>query len=244
MKKLIIIIPAYNEQDRIGKTLRSYHQFFAALKQQGELDFEFVVVLNGCKDNTLGVVQEVQEVFGEDEIHILDLIEAGKGLAVIEGFKDALTRPNDYIGFVDADMATEPPYFFELIDQIGDYDGIIASRYMKGSTVKPPRPWIKEWGRKLIYNKMVKSLFGLDYEDTQCGAKLFKPELIEAIIDDMSEGQWAFDVELLYLAKKHGFRVVEVPTVWFDQEGSKLDTFGGGIKMLRRLVQLRRHHKN
>jgi glycosyltransferase involved in cell wall biosynthesis len=241
MDKISIIIPAHNEEHRIDDTLREYYHYFKGLQDQEKVDFEIVVVLNGCNDNTADVVKQIMTSSG-NEIRLLDLTEAGKGLAIIAGFKDALSRPNDYIGFVDADMATEPYYFYELYEQISDHDGVIASRYMPASEIYPPRPLIKKWGRKLIYNQVVHLLFGLRYADAQCGAKLFKRSLIETVVDQMSEGQWAFDVELLYLAKKHGFDVVEVPTVWTDKAGSKLQTFSSGIGMLRSLWKLKKLH--
>lgn len=241
MNKIAIIIPAYNEADRIGKTLTTYAHFFTALKDQSLVDFEIIVVLNGCRDNTIDVVRDEQK--RHEEIRIIDLVQAGKGLAIIAGFKDALTRDNAYIGFVDADMATEPEYFYDLYTHMNGHDGVIASRYMAGSKIYPPRPWIKEWGRRLIYNNLVYALFGIRYIDTQCGAKLFKRELVAHIVDTMSEGQWAFDVELLYLAKRAGYTVIEIPTVWSDQAGSKLATYSAGIRMLRSLFKLAAHHK-
>lgn len=241
MNKISIIIPAHNEEHRIGDTLREYYHYFKGLQDQEKIDFEILVVLNGCNDNTASVVQQIMVSCGS-EIRILDLKEAGKGLAIIAGFKDALSRPNDYIGFVDADMATEPYYFYELYQEIDGHDGVIASRYMPASEIYPSRPLIKKWGRKLIYNQMVRLLFGLRYADAQCGAKLFKRGLIKTVVYQMSEGQWAFDVELLYLAKKHGFDVIEVPTVWTDKVGSKLQTFSSGIGMLRSLWKLKKLH--
>lgn len=241
MDKISIIIPAHNEQDRIEDTLREYYQYFKDLQDQEKIDFEILVVLNGCNDNTIGVLQQIMASSG-NEIKMLDLKEAGKGLAIIAGFKDALLRSNDYIGFVDADMATEPYYFYELYQEMSNHDGVIASRYLPASEIYPERPLIKKWGRKLIYNQIVRLLFGLRYADAQCGAKLFKRSLIKAVVHHMSEGQWAFDVELLYLAKKHGFDVVEVPTVWTDKAGSKLQTFSSGIGMLRSLWKLKKLH--
>src|SRR5262245_18912199 len=103
MKKLSIIIPAHNEASRIGKTLIHYTEFFNELKRNHHLDYEIVVVLNGCKD---GTKQVVENHINDGPIRIIDLHQAGKGLALTAGFKDALTRNNDLIGFVDADMAT------------------------------------------------------------------------------------------------------------------------------------------
>ena len=243
MKKQSIIIPAHNEQDRIGVTLEAYGAFFAQKEQEGKVASEVLVVLNGCSDNTAEVVKKAQERY--PSISMIDLQAAGKGLAIIAGFADALERQeNDFIGFVDADMATEPHYYYELFEKLGSHDGLIASRYMPASKISPARPWIKSWGRKIVYNTMVRALFDITYVDYQCGAKLFKREVVASIVHDMQEGQWAFDVEVLYLAKKHGFSIGEIPTVWVDKEGSKLATYSSGIKMLRSLFELKRQHAN
>src|SRR6266404_6576510 len=106
--KLSIVIPAYNEENRIERTLRTYHKFFS----EKNMPFELVVVLNGCKDNTIGVVEGVRKDLAANNIVIMDLPQAGKGLAIKAGFADALTRPNDVIGFVDADMATKPDAYY------------------------------------------------------------------------------------------------------------------------------------
>lgn len=235
--KVSIIIPAYNEEKRIERTLRAYHTFFS---EHHENTFELLVVLNGCKDNTLGVVTKVRNELG-GAIRIIDLKPAGKGLAIKTGFADALTRDNDLIGFVDADMATAPQAFYDLINNIDKYDGIIASRYMPGAQVFPPRPFYKEWGRKIVYHSLVWLLFGLKYYDFQCGAKLFKRSVLETITPLLTVHQWAFDVELLYLCKKYKFKIREYPTVWHDQADSKL-TLRGGIRMLSSLFKLRFRH--
>lgn len=242
MNRLSIIIPAYNEEQRIGRTLDAYAQYAAQRQIEQGLQTELLVVLNGCKDNTEGVVQQAQGQFPEI-IRYITSPKAGKGLAVIAGFNDALTRSNDLIGFVDADMATAPNYFYQLVEEIGGNDGIIASRYMPGAQVFPPRPYVKDLGRKIFYNRKVKKLFGLNLYDYQCGAKLFKRDAVQAVVDHMSEGQWAFDVELLYLMHRNGATLREIPTVWHDQEGSKLATFGAGIKMLGALDRLHEHHQ-
>ena len=231
--KLSITIPAYNEEERIAKTLHTYHQFFS----DKNIPFELVVVLNGCRDNTLGVVEKVRDELQTNNIIIIDLIQAGKGLAIQAGFADALTRDNDLIGFVDADMATLPEAFYDLVEKINGNDGIIASRYMPGAQISPPRPVYKRYGSRIIYEPLVWLLFGLSYYDFQCGAKLFKRHVIETIISQLTVKQWAFDVELLYLAKKAGFKVIEVPTVWSDQAGSKL-TLRGGTRMLGALFNV------
>lgn len=225
--KLSIVIPAYNEENRIEKTLRAYHQFFS----EKHMPFELVVVLNGCKDNTIGVVERIRKDLATNSIIIIDLPQAGKGLAIKAGFADALTRSNDLIGFVDADMATKPDAYYDLVANLNGNDGIIASRYMPGAQISPPRPAYKRYGSKLVYEPLLWLLFGLSYYDFQCGAKLLKRNVLEKVTPQLTVKQWAFDAELLYLCKKAGFTVIEIPTVWEDQAESKL-TLKGGVRML------------
>jgi len=239
--KISIIIPAYNEEGRIERTVRAYHQFFSEKQQQNNLAFELVIVLNGCKDKTLRVVEQVRNDLGS-QIIVINLREAGKGLAIKAGFADALTRENDLIGFVDADMATAPTAFYDLIMNSNNADGVIASRYMPGAKITPERPAYKRWGSRLIYEPYVWLLFGLSYYDYQCGAKLFKRAVIERITPQLTVAQWAFDVELLYLCKKNGFIIKEIPTVWHDQADSKL-TLRGGLRMFGALFDVWKRHK-
>jgi len=238
--KVSIIVPAHNEEKRIERTLKTYITFFENVKKFKDLETRFIVVLNGCSDNTYEVVSKLQKQY--NTIEILDKKKAGKGFAVIEGFKHALKEENDLIGFVDADMATLPKYFYDLILNINGADGIIASRYDKESKVTPQRPFIKSWGRKLIFNPLTRLMLGIRYTDFQCGAKLFKPRVLKKIVPHAQLTQWAFDIELLYLCKKYHFSVKEIPTTWHDQDDSKLRLFNSGIKMLGSIIKLRIRH--
>jgi glycosyltransferase involved in cell wall biosynthesis len=240
-KRISIIIPAYNEEKRIKHTLQAYFDFFLQKQHDQKLSFEIIIVLNGCKDNTLRVVENFQK--NHVNCFIMNLKEAGKGLAIKAGFQDALSRSADLIGYVDADMATRPEDFYALIQQMEDktLDGVIASRYMPDSKIYPPRPRIKRWGSFLIYESLISLLFGLRNKDYQCGAKLFKAEVIKKIVPSMTITHWAFDVEILYLCKKFGFKIKEVPTTWHDQAGSKL-RIHSGIRMLGSLFNLRFRH--
>lgn len=238
--KVTVVIPAYNEERRIGKTLEKYGAYFEQKAHNNEMQGELLVVLNGCTDATEQVVAHQQKRF--PFIRMITAAKAGKGLALIEGFKDALTRDNDYIGFVDADMATAPQAYDQLLKEVQGYDGVIASRYIKGAQIFPQRPLIKEWGRRLFFNSTQRLILGLNYQDTQCGAKLFKASVLERLVPLLCIEQWAFDVELLYLCKQKGFTIKEVPTVWHDQDNSKLRVFQAGLPMLGSLFKVRWRH--
>nr|QBM01226.1 undecaprenyl-phosphate 4-deoxy-4-formamido-L-arabinose transferase [uncultured archaeon] len=234
-EKLSIIIPAYNEEKRIGKTLEEYLKFFKERKKKKEIkDFEIIVVLNGCKDNTGKVVKKYEC----KELKILEFEESGKGFAIIQGFKEALKRDNDLIGFVDADMATKPEAFHDLVKHINDYDGIIGSRYVKGAIVNPKQSPQRIIASR-IFNLLIKTLFMIHYKDTQCGAKLFRRKSIEEAINKLIITRWAFDVDLLYCLKMGGFKIKEFQTTWSDREYSKINLKKSGLKMILAVIRLR-----
>ena len=237
MEKPSIIIPAYNEEKRIGRTLEEYSRFFEEKKKIGELkEFEILVVLNACKDNTLGVVKEKQKKY--KEIIFLDFKQGGKGFAIIEGFKDALKRDNKLIGFVDADMATPPEAFYDLIKNIGNFDGILASRWMKESVIKTKQTLLRIITSR-GFNFLVKGILLIPYSDTQCGAKLFKKKAIESVINDLGTTKWAFDIDLIYKLRRKNFRIREIPTIWEDKRGSKLNVIKVPFQMFSSIVRLR-----
>jgi len=231
-KKISIIIPAYNEENRIRKTLEKYAKYFRGEKQ----NFEIVVVINNTKDKTPEICNEVKKKF--KEISILNLKKGGKGFAVTEGFKDSLKRKNDLIGFIDADMATPPTAFYDLIKNIGQADGIIASRWLKGAIIKK-----QTFFRRFVsrgFNFIVRTTFLMNYKDTQCGAKLFKRKVIEEINPLLNLTEWAFDINFLYLCKKKKFKIKEIPTIWEDKEGSKISSVPKtSFQMFSGVVRLR-----
>jgi len=232
-----IVIPAYNEEKRIPKTLEAYGAFFSNLKKTQEIkDFEIIIVINNTTDNTIGVVKRFKSKF--KEINYLNFKEGGKGFAVKEGFKAAIDHQSDLIGFVDADLATPPNAFYGLVRHIRDADGIVASRYLKGSQITPKFSFRRVVVAK-IFNLIVRALFFLNFSDTQCGAKLFKREALKKIIPWLTISQWAFDIDLLYQCKRMGFKIKEIPTQWKEMEESKLDLKKDSIRMLFAVTQLR-----
>jgi len=232
---LSIIIPAHNEEKRIGRTLEQYLKAF-------NKNTEFWVILNACADNTLAVVKEKQSQYSN--LKYLDIKEAiNKGGAIKEGFK---VTQGENIGFVDADLATTPEEYKKLVHNLKRYDGVIASRYAPGAEAKRTlmRRFVSR-GFRLIS----KILFHLPYYDTQCGAKIFKREVIEKILPEMKINNMMFDVELLVLARKYNFKIKEVPTKWQEVESSAL--LGSPFKLIKNsliffktLIQLKLRIKN
>lgn len=219
--KLSIIIPAYNEEKRILKTLEEYNNFFKNLLKN---NFEIIVIPNNCNDNTLKIVQDFAKK--NSHLRIFNISGySGKGGAVMKGFELA---KGDFIGFTDADNSTNPENFFKLYKNIKKFDGIIASRRIKGAIISPKRKLSQELS-SLMFNKIVNLLFNLKYYDTQCGAKLFTKKTTRLLIKNYRENGWIFDVDLLVICRKNNKKILEYPIQWKDNEGSKL-TFLDGIK--------------
>lgn len=229
-------MPAYNEEKRIGNTLKDYSDFFSGIARKKNVEYEILVVINNTSDKTEDVVKKYQRK--DNRIRYLNLVKGGKGYATTEGFKDALKRKNDFIGFVDADLATSAREYWKLIENLGTSDGIIADRYSRGAEITPAFSF-----RRVIvsraFNYLVRILFGFKYRDTQCGAKLFTRRAIEKIIKDLTITQWAYDIDLLYAAEKNGLTIKSFPTQWTEIGGSKLNLVSTSIEMFFAVIQLR-----
>lgn len=234
--RLSIIIPAYNEEKRIEEKLAVYSKYLSNLMKEKKIDYEILVVINATKDKTLEIVKRFSK--SNSNIRYLNLEKGGKGYAIIEGFKDALKRKNDFIGFVDADLATSPEAYYNLLTSTKDADGVIASRYLKSSVVDP-KPTIQRIFASRIYNFLLRLLFSLPYRDTQCGAKIFRRAVLEKIIPSLTITQWAIDIDLIYNARKAGFKIKEAPTVWSDRAYSTINFMQAGPWMALAAVRLR-----
>lgn len=234
--KLALIIPAHNEEKRILGTLEAYAAFLDRRLGHGGIEYEILVVINNTSDGTEAVVRRFAEGCGR--VRYLNLEKGGKGFAVMEGFKAALSGDADLLGFVDADMATPPRSFQDLIDGIGTADATIACRYMPGSIITPRYSFRRTVVAK-CFNALVRGLLGLPFRDTQCGAKLFKRATVLGIIDRIGMSQWAFDVEVLYRIHESGGRIREMPTEWIDVAGSKLKLPNASLGMLFAVARLR-----
>jgi glycosyltransferase involved in cell wall biosynthesis len=229
---LLALIPAYNEEARIEPVLRDYAQFFA---QNYSGAFRLVVVLNGCRDNTLGVVRRVAQDF--PSIRWLDFpARIGKGGALIEGLKLAGTA--DLIGYVDADGATPPRAYLDLVKKIGAADCVIASRWLPGAVIHQSQSGNRQFASR-VFHFIVQTLFWMNIRDTQCGAKVMKRAVAEKIHPALLIADMAFDINLLYSIKRAGYKILEVPTEWTDQVGSKVMLARSSLTMLLSVVRIR-----
>lgn len=229
---VLLLIPAYNEENRIEPVLRDYAQYFRA-HYTGK--FQLMVVLNGCRDNTSGVVARVSKDF--PEVGSMEFAAPiGKGGALIEGLR--LAPLADLIGYVDADGATGPAAFEDLLRHINEADCVIGSRWIKGAILHQSQTGQRQFASR-VFHAIVQGLFWMNIHDTQCGAKVMKRHVAEKIQPSLCIADMAFDINLLYLVKHEKFRVLEVPTEWTDKVGSKVALGRTSTTMLLSVLRLR-----
>jgi glycosyltransferase involved in cell wall biosynthesis len=229
---VLLLIPALNEERRIEPVLRSYAEYFR--KNYGG-KFQLVVVLNGCRDNTLGVVQRVRAEYGEVSAVVFEE-PIGKGGALIEGLR--LAPLADVIGYVDADGATGPAAFADLVRRSGEADCVIGSRWIPGAVLHQMQTGRRQFASR-AFHAIVQLLFWMNIKDTQCGAKVIRRAAMEKIHSSLCIADMAFDINLLYLLRREGFSVLEVPTEWTDKVGSKVALGRTSITMLLSVIRLR-----
>jgi glycosyltransferase involved in cell wall biosynthesis len=226
-----IVIPAHNEEQRIGPMLDSY------LARCGGPEVSFVVALDRCTDRTAEVV--AARAAGDARLRMVEYPKLGKGGVLMETFRacDA-----DLIGFVDADGATPPAEMLRLVEAAAGCDGAIASRRHPAS-VLPARRSLAREVTSAGFAFGMRRLFGLPYEDTQCGAKVFRRGAIERILPLLTSRDFLFDVDVLLVAQQLGFRIATVPTIWIDREGSRLRTAADAKRMAASALRLWLHHR-
>ena len=231
---LLLLIPAYNEEARIEPVLREFGHYF----QNHYLgNFQLVVVLNGCRDNTRGVVECVAKEFSS--ISLLDFPDPiGKGGALIEGLK--LASKAEVIGYVDADGASPPEAFHTLVKRLSEADCIIGSRWLPGAVLHQAQPWLRRFSSR-CFHLVVETLFWMHIKDTQCPCKVMRRAAAEKIHPALQIADLAFDVNLLVSLKRAGFTVKEVPTEWTDKIGSKVSSslFRASLTMFLSVVRVR-----
>jgi len=227
---LSVIIPAHNEEARIAETLLSYT---AAL--QGA-PHELVVALDGCVDRTGDVVKSLQARLPSIKI-VQFPTRLGKGGGVLEGMKRA---SGVWIAFIDADGALRPEEFLNLLTEVqaNGCDGVIGSRYWDRRRIQASYGFLR-WLLSRAFNLFVRVLFRLQFEDTQCGAKIFRREAVEAVLGQIRLTGYAFDVELLWRLEKEGFVIRELPIAWDHKDGSSLKLAQEAPRMFTDIIRMR-----
>ncbi len=213
---LSVIIPAYNEDKRLPKTLEEIDRYL----RRKEYDYEIIVVNDGSTDRTAEVVESLKSKIAN--LRLIDnKINKGKGAVVREGM---LSAKGEYRLFTDADNSTSIDQVENILPEFEKgFDIVIGSRDIKGAVLDPPQPWLRQTilgeGFKLL-RKIVVGLW--EVQDTQCGFKAFKKKVVEDVFPKCKINRFAFDPEILVIAKKMGYKIKETPVYWKNDPQSKV----------------------
>ena len=227
-----IVIPAHNEEARIGPTLRAYAAEFHPL--HGDR-WELVVALNACTDGTRRVVEEAAAECSAIRWTLEDEV-LGKGAAVLAGLREARGAQ---VAFVDADNMVGPDETRKLLGLLSDHD--LAVGWRRHDAALEPRS--RSWPRRVVSGlspMWSRQFLGLSVHDPQCGAKALRHEALDALLPMLRESGWALDLELLVAAKRLGLRVTEAPVVWRHvAEGSKVRLPTAALEVFRATWRLK-----
>jgi dolichyl-phosphate beta-glucosyltransferase len=226
-----IVIPAYNESSRIRPTLDEILRYV----KEHNWDTEIIVVNDGSRDDTAQIIREYGRLHPQ-----IRLVENpgnhGKGYSVRNGM---LHARGDVCLFTDADLSSPISEAQKLFDTIASGSDIaIGSRWLRTELQTERQPLYRQLlGR--IFNLVLRVVLGLNFADTQCGFKAFRREAAQRIFPLQRIERWAFDPEILFLARKLGFAVKEVPVVWAHSEGTRLHPFRDGLRMFVEVLHIR-----
>ena len=230
-----IVIPAYEEEERLSDPLRRIFAFIAAEK----LAAEVIVVDDGSKDKTAETAEAVCAEFPAIKSKVVRYEEnRGKGYAVKIGLQESRA---DVALFSDADLSTPIEELYKLVKPIerDEYDVAFGSRALDRSLIGTHQPWRREQGGKVM-NLIIRTMSGLKFFDTQCGFKAFNMKKFRPLLDVMTIDRFGFDVEFLFVAQYHGLRLKEIPVRWDDIAGSKLG-FRNGLPAFAEVNKIRRN---
>jgi len=228
---LSIIIPAYNEESRLPPSLKTVDAYLARQPYTSEM----LVVENGSQDLTAVVT----EAFAADHPRVRLIRERGrgKGLAVRRGMREAV---GDYRFICDADLSMPIEEVAKFLPpQLENYDVAIGSREAPGARRFNEPIYRHFQGR--VFSNLVKVLAMPGFEDTQCGFKCFRGEIAEDLFRAQVFDGMSFDVEVLYIARKRGYRIIEVPIDWYYRAESRVHPLADPLRMLRDILLIRRN---
>lgn len=230
--RLSVVIPAFDEEERLGETLS---RVLAYLDRRGET-YEVIVVDDGSRDGTAGVARRAAEGRGNVRV-LVNERNRGKGFSVRRGVREAR---GEFILFSDADLSTPIEDVERLLLPIreGRCEIAIGSRSVRGADVRVHQPWYRELMGK-TFNKIVRLVALRGFKDTQCGFKLFTAQAARDAFRLQRIERFSFDVEALYVARKRGYRIAEIPVTWYNSPRSRVSVVGDPGRMFLDVLRIR-----
>jgi len=225
-----IVIPSYNEELRLPATLQSIAAFLPSLGSRTEI----IVVDDGSKDRTAAVAESFRDVLPLLRV-VSNGVNRGKGFSVRHGMLEARGRN---VLFTDADLSAPIEEAPKLLEALKTYDVAIGSRAMDRSLIEVHESRFREFAG-IIFNKIVRIVLRLPFVDTQCGFKAFRREACGIIFEQQRIERFGFDPELLYLARHHGLRTVEIPVRWAHSPATKVNMLRDSIQMFVDIFTIR-----
>lgn len=233
MDSISIVIPAYNEEQRLGPTLTAILSF---LSQRPSRFAEVLVVDDGSRDGTARIVEQFSAA--HPQIRLLrNPGNRGKGYSVRHG---VLESRGEWILFTDADLSAPIEELDKLFDAVRrtHADIAIGSRALERSLIQVHQSWFRETAGRM-FNLFLRLLTGLPFLDTQCGFKLYRRQAAQEIFRRQRLERFGFDAEVLYIARRLGFRCVEVPVRWSHSPGTKVSMLRDSLDMFLDLLRIR-----
>lgn len=228
---LSIIIPAHNEENRLPRTLEQVFQFL----ERQSFPYEVIIVENGSIDRT----RQIAENFARQHANFVVFQNdwRGKGRAIQRGVKEA---HGEYLFFCDADLSMPVEEIGKFLPpQLDHFDIAIASREAPGA-VRYDEPYYRHLTGR-VFNALIRLLVLPGLQDTQCGFKCIRAEIARDILPYQTLTGWAFDVELLYIARCRGYQIVEIPIQWYFNADSKISVFRDSLRMFLDLLLIRQN---
>ena len=239
MAKLSIVIPCYNEANKIKNNILKVRDYLKYIKIY---DYEIILVNDGSKDNIVDVATEISREFKNSSNFKFINYEKnrGKGHAVRTGIQASC---GDYVLFMDADLSVDISSIEKYWDVKDDADIWIASRRHKDSNMVVSQGIIRKIVSKSC-NILTKMITGLKFEDTQCGFKCFKGDVARKIVTKQTLERWSFDVELLTIAQLNGYTIKDFGIQWENDSDSRVSVLDASIKFFKELFYIRKNRKN
>ena len=231
---LSIVIPAYNEEKRLPPSLRTILDYLSSV----EYSWDIVVVDDGSTDATSELAREILD--GVDHTILRNEPNQGKARSVQRGLIESSGR---VALFSDSDLSTPIEEAEKLLSAIAEgADVAIASRQLRGSVIEVRQPWYREFAGR-AFGTVNRLLLGHGIQDTQCGFKAFTRAAVEAITPHQKVLGWAFDAEMMLIARRLRLRIDQLPVRWIDAPGTKVNMFVDGPRMVMDLLRIRWLHR-